>query len=322
VVDSGIHDFGERRQEEELAYTFVVTNQADAPITIVKTMSSCGCLVAGEDGRVPDTKIPPHDRMPIPVRFHTGTGQGATAGRIVVYYRLETEPAGSPPERFVALEVWAEVIPDYRITPREIDFGEIDGLSTQHVTRTVRITPEASKSIAIRQVRATSDFLTARLLPASRNDAGCAVEVRLDVSGFSESRFCNSSVVVSTDSKQLPEGVIQVRAKYLAPATIEPGMVVIGSNEEGEVTRELRVSSRRASRIRAVAARMEAIGVDFDDRQVSRDHAIRVRVALCSQHALEGELSVDLEFLPQVGGNVVRTLTIPIHRILRERERK
>ncbi|MGO8747239.1 MAG: DUF1573 domain-containing protein [Thermoguttaceae bacterium] len=319
TADSQTHNFGERRQGQELSHVFTLTNPTDVPIDIVRALSSCHCVVAGKDGELPDTRILPHETMRVPVRFQTGLS-GASSGRLVVFYRFETEPADAPPQRFLALELRAQVVADYRITPVEIDFGEIDGLSTQRVTRNVRITPEASKKVVVRNVRTTSGFLTARLLPASRDDFGSTVEVALDASRFSESRPCDGAVLLLTDSVQAPEAAIDVRGRYLAPATIEPAMVVIGSDDQGEVKRDLRVSSRQPSRIRCVPGRTGPVGADFDAREISREHTIRVRVAPCSQHVIESELNIDLEFLPQVGGNVVRRLTIPIHRFLRERE--
>lgn len=46
VVDSETHCFGPRPQGEELSHTFVVANQMDVSVKIVKAVSSCGCMVA------------------------------------------------------------------------------------------------------------------------------------------------------------------------------------------------------------------------------------------------------------------------------------
>ena len=320
VVDSPAHDFGERHQGEELSHTFEVTNQTDAPVTIIKAVSSCSCTVVGEDGRLPDSAIPPHGTLRIPIRFHTGSAQEVASGRIVVFYRLEADPADSPSKRFFPLQLRADVIPDYRVTPRELDFGEIDGLSTQRVTRTLRVTPEAAKNVVIKQVRTTSGFLTARTLAKEGDDPGFDIEVSLDVSGFAESRSLNGSLVISTDSKQLPEAVVGVRAEYLAPATIDPTMIVIGSDQEGEAQRELRISSSRPSRIRTVSARKDIIHVEFDDRHESREHRVWLLVATCRQEAINQEVKIELELFPDRGNSLVRTLIVPVHRFLTKGE--
>jgi len=319
VVDSAVHDFGERRQGEELSHTFQITNQTDVPVKILKAISSCGCAVAGEDGVLPDTTIAPHGTLKIPIRFHTGSSQEVASGRINVSYRLETESADPPPRQFLTLQLRADVIPDYRITPRELDFGEIDGLSTQRATRTLRVTPEAAESVAIRQVRTTSDFLTARVLPKEGDDSNLEIEVSLDVSGLAENRSLNGSLVISTDSKQLPDSVVGVRAKYLAAARIDPTMIVIGSDQEGEVAGELCISSSRPSRILAVSSRNDAIRAEFDARQVSEEHCLRVLVAPCQQETLDDELKIELELLPDGGNRLVRVLTVPVHRFLEKR---
>jgi hypothetical protein len=90
VVDSPTHDFGERRQGESLSHTFLATNQMDVPVRIVKALSSCSCIVAGNNGVFPDTTIAPHGTLQIPVRLSIGSVQEVASGRVVVYYRLET----------------------------------------------------------------------------------------------------------------------------------------------------------------------------------------------------------------------------------------
>lgn len=201
TIDSDVFDFGRCHQNEELSHTFSVTNRTDGPIKIVKALSSCSCVVAGQDGGLPDTTILPHTTLLIPVCFRTGSGQGAISGRVQVLYRLDKEQADSLPLRFFTMEMQADVIPDYRISPGEIDFGDIDGLTTQHVTRVLRINPEAAKSVTILGVRVAGEPLHARILPKVGDDAGCEVELSLDVSRFSESRSYGGSLVLTTDSK-------------------------------------------------------------------------------------------------------------------------
>lgn len=316
VVDSPTHNFGRRHQGEELWHTFVFTNQMDSSVEIIKAVSSCSCTVVGEDGRLPDTAIPPHGTLRIPIRLHIGSAQEVASGRIVVFYRLDTDPADLRPKRFFHLHLRADVIPDYRITPRELDFGEIDGLSTQLVTRTLCVTPDAAKNVVIKQVRSTSDFLSACVLPGSGNSGNYEIKVNLDVSGFAENRSLSGSLVISTDSKQLPEAVVGVRVKYLAPATIEPTMIVIGSDQKGEVARELCISSSQPSRIRTVSTRSDAVHVEFDGRQESREHRLRLLVAPCHQKALDSELKIELVLFPIGGNSLVRVFSIPVHRFL------
>jgi len=320
AVDCEEHDFGERHQGQELAHTFLLRNQGATSIQIIRVMSSCRCLAVGEDGRAPDTTIPPFGELPVPVRFTTHSAQGLTAGRLNVFYRLESESAESPPQRFVSLQVRADVIPDYRITPRAIDFGEIDGLSAQHVVRTVRVVPEGSKRVTVRQVRTASPLLTCRLLPRSVDDPGYEIEVSVELSGFVGSRSFDGTLVLSTDSKVLPEAVVAVHGRYLAPAAIEPPTVVIGSDEEREVTRYLRVSTHRPSTIRSVTSRTSAICAEYDGQKPSQEHRIRLVVAPCSQQALNDEMRIELDLFPAGGSSLVRTLSVPVHRFLRERE--
>lgn len=110
--------------------------------------------------------------------------------------------------------------------------------------------------------------------------------------------------------------VVNVRATYLAPATVDPAMIVIGSNVSGEVVRELRVLSSRSSRILTVTSRFDGIRVEFDHRQVAQDHRVRLVVAPCRQHAFDAELKIELELALDDQHRIVRALYVPVHRFL------
>ena len=64
VLDSDVHDFGAQRQGTELAHTFSLINQGDAPVKIDGLTTSCHCVVAGNDELGPTT-IAPGERLPL-----------------------------------------------------------------------------------------------------------------------------------------------------------------------------------------------------------------------------------------------------------------
>lgn len=242
VLGSEIHDFGECHQGAVLTHTFELANKAGTPIKIVGLETSCSCMAAEDLGA---TTIASGDSFALPIHFTTGAAQETTSGRIIVHYRKLSKSADSAQPHHVSLRVRADVIPDYRISPREIDFEVIDGLAVQHVSRTFRVVPEAAPDVEIREVSSASGSLSAEILPRTPNVPGVEIKVRLDCSRFTRSRPFNGSVVLSTDSERLPKAIVRVRAKYDALAEAEPDMIVIGSDEEGEIQRDIRVITSR-----------------------------------------------------------------------------
>lgn len=317
-VDNPIHDFGEHRPGETLSHTFTLTNPTDMHVNIIRAVSSCSCVVAGKGGELPDISIPPQDTLPIPVQLHVGARQEVATGRVVVHYGL-AEGESHQSQQSLALQVRARVIPDYRITPKEIDFGEVDGLLTERITRKLRLTPVAANSLAVEQVRTSSKFLTARVLPQN-DDRSFSIEVSLDVSRLLESRSLHGSLTVATDSEQLPNVLVGFRAKYRAPAAVDPPMIVIGSDEEGNSTRELCVSSSCPSRILGVTIHDQAIHVEFDAQQRTSEHRLRLRVAPCHEEGLSDEIEIELELFPDGGGRIARVLSVPVHRFCQKKK--
>ena len=146
VLDSELHDFGERNQGEVLTHTFSLVNRSSVPLKIAGLETSCNCVVA----RLSGTLVEPERTLAVPVHFTTGGSQEAASARVNVHYRAVDAPQSD--DRSLGLRLQARVRPDYRISPDQIDFGVIDGLAIQQVSHTVRIAPEAVADIRILRI--------------------------------------------------------------------------------------------------------------------------------------------------------------------------
>ncbi|MBA3312560.1 MAG: DUF1573 domain-containing protein [Planctomycetota bacterium] len=313
-----MHDFGEQRQGEELAHTFSLVNQGDAPVKIDGLTTSCHCVVAGDDELGPMT-IAAGARFPLPVRFTTGTAQVTASGRVTVSYHEARDGSAAPGQRgSLTLGVRADIIPDYRVSPSEVNFGVIDGLAVQRVSRTFRVVPEAATDVEISEATSSSSFLTAEILPKRPNDSDVEIKVDLDLSRFTQSKSLSGSIILSSDSERVPKSSVPVLAKYKAPAEARPAMIVVGSDEVGEVSREIKVTTSRPARIRDVrsTAADDGVRTERDDRQSASEHRLKVFIAPRRETALDGDLEIELEFLADGGESVVRTLRVPVHRLL------
>ena len=163
VEGAAVHDFGERRQDEQLTDTFSLVNRSDTPVKVFELRASCHCLVAGPKEGLGATTVAPGGAFPLPVRFTTGASEGTTSGRVTVRFRPAAESAAPGPSGSVTVAVAAAVTPEYRIIPTELDFGVADGLTPQTVRHRVVVEPAAAVGATIRDIvppagRSTSEF--------------------------------------------------------------------------------------------------------------------------------------------------------------------
>jgi hypothetical protein len=312
VLDSEEHDFGTCKQGEALRHEFTLQNAGRMPVKIVEVKTSCGCLVAAQ---VVGSTVPPGDKLALPVGFTTGGAQETASAGVLVGYRKGDEPTDAGEPKYVHLKVRASILPDYRISPREVDFGLVDGLAVQQVDRVIRVEPVAVADVKLLEASSSNPFLHVQVLP--KDSHGCVVQVKvsLDVSGFTQSRPFTGSVVFSTDSKRVPKAVVEVKGQYQAPVEIQPDAIVIASDERGEVERQLQLKASCAARVRQVRfSGDEGIRIEFDRELVAQKHVFHLFVAPCKEgRPTDGELEVDVQLLGN-GASTFRTLRVPVHR--------
>jgi len=319
VVGPAEHDFGEHHQEEHLTHVFTLVNKTLAPLKIVEVSTSCGCLVAKKN----EEPIAPGASVDLPIRFSTGAAQETASGTVQVGYRKVSDLAASDRPEYVILRVRAAVTPDYRMSPAEVDFGEINGLALEQATRIISVLPAKMPNVEINEVHCSGDFLMARILQKTTDDPAVRIQVSFDGSRLTHSQSINGSVIFSTNSKRVPKAMVYVQGRYDAPVQIEPKAIVIESSERGEAERELRVATSQSSRIRSVQrASDKGVRIEGDNQLVAREHVLRAFVAPCQEKALDCEVKVEVELFTDKKESIIRTLKVPFYRFSQKGERK
>jgi len=97
-IPKSFHDFGSVGPNEVVKQEFVIVNEGEAPLTISRAYTTCGCTTANFTGTV----IPPGDVSVLTLRFDAGyhDTRGQTVRRGVV---IENNDPNNP-----QMEVWAE----------------------------------------------------------------------------------------------------------------------------------------------------------------------------------------------------------------------
>lgn len=317
VVGSTVNEFPPSRQKEELYHTFVLTNKAKTPILITGLESSCGCTWAADKDTFVGSILKPNDGLDFPVFLNTGTSQNKAGGRILISYRHQTENPKLAFEGKLLLEVTTEILPDYRIEPLEIDFGDINGFDVQQVKTTFRVTPDQLKTLEIKELKPSIDILTTRIL--SSKESCYEIEVGLDVSSFTENRTFRGHVVIETNSETLPKGIAQVKAQYIAPVNIRPSSIIISSDKEGIIDEEVLIFTSLPSQILHVDCGLSGlVHAKFDTAEKSDRHVLKFSVDPCQEKEIDEKITLELSLLPSDGRNVKKSCPISIYRFKKE----
>ena len=319
VRGSPVHNFGRCQQGDELTHTFTLVNRTSTPIKVVRLNSSCGCLVASDVDGFVKASIPCDAEVTLPIQFTVGGSQDTATARVDVFYQpagdaVESNSSGQMKLERLSLLVQADVIPDYRISPSKIDFGVIDGFETRQISRTIHITPEALDQVRIRDVRPSVGLLTARVLPGGSDAEGYEIKVCLNFSKLNQSQTVDCSLVLETDSTRLPSVLVPVHAEYRSPVSIAPESIVVGSDEVGEVKKEICIVTSRRSQIREVRSESTTLRIDCDRDQQSQRHSLQLWVPPCDSEPLDTEVKLEVEILSDASKRTVRSVSVPVYR--------
>jgi len=305
-------DFGKVRQGETLEHAFRLANGGDVAIVIDKVESSCSCTTAKDlKGRA----IAPRAAIDLPISLKTGTGDGPEMGRITIYYRSAARE--DAPVHFATARVAADVDPDYRVRPTLIDFGTVDGPAP--VSRTIRLRPEALADVAIVRLSGTSEVLTARRLEAAAGEHDIPIEVTFSGRSLWKSGPVEAMASIETTSPRAPITEVLARARYVAPAEVEPTSIVVDGGATGTVEREIRIDATRPVRIKALrssdpAVRLAPVGPD-------EGRALRIKVTISGddpRRAINAKAAIDLALTLGAAATESRTVSIPIHRLAKD----
>lgn len=206
-------DLGDLAQGESVTREFTLRNRLNVPITIAAIETSCSCSTLPE--KIRDI-VAPNDQITIPVTMHAGGHDGRLSAKVSVYYRI-----GSEPLRHVADAVLsAQVLPDFRLEPKLLDFGTVTELDS--VRRSVEIRPaglldakvldasSSHESFRIRADRISSSRLFVQFNPPSEL----------------QSQHLTSVITIKTNSKRLPVAKLFARANFRSTLEVTPTSLV------------------------------------------------------------------------------------------------
>lgn len=123
VCSEGLHDFGivEVADAATLRHEFVLQNISRKTIRIIRKIASCGCTTAD----LTRETLQPNESLNVPVSVNWRNRNGAQSAQVT----FQTDESA---DATITLRVTATVSNPLNVSPREIDFGELNpGLSVE-----------------------------------------------------------------------------------------------------------------------------------------------------------------------------------------------
>jgi hypothetical protein len=313
AVGSAQHDFGSVQQNAELRHNFILVNEADVPIRITGMKSSCSCTWAETNGNFVGSILKPKEKLTFPVFFHTGSLQNTANGKIRIDFQYQKKDPKLVNDGKLLLEVTSTILPDYRLEPQELKLGNIHALESQKAKATLRVVPDQLKTLDVLSIKPSSELLTAQIV--SSGEKGYEVEVEFDASSLPETQEFSGHLVVETNSKTLPKGLVRVEATYYAPANINPSSIIVTSDKSGTVVEKIRIDTSVPSQLNSVVCGSGGlIRAAFDSVQKSDKHFLTLSIDPCREAEINETITLELSFFPLVGKSVTRSCPVSVYR--------
>jgi len=200
------HAFGTMGTLESGTHRFVVTNRGDAPLTLRKGESSCGCTIAEFERQ----EIPPGESEAVAIEWRTK----AMGGPFDQQVRVHTNDPRRPD---ISLRISGHVVPRFRVIPEVIAFPKLVGHGGDQASATLLTYGSPPRSIAGMSLveAATADRFEFDATPLSAEELAATQDP--DVTG--------GHTIVVTTKPGLPLGAVRqtLRIELVAPGGPDGG---------------------------------------------------------------------------------------------------
>lgn len=194
IFDQPVFDFGRVAQGKTINHAFTFRNTGDAPATIGKVDSSCGCTVANVSSQV----LKPGARGEIKASFNSSDFGGPVIKEVYVH-------SNDPRKAIITLTMKGFIVEDMAVTPKQIDLGVVK----KGVRKEASITIENSgtKPLRILSVKTPSPH-AAISWKKTLLKPGESCKIRLSVTPRDAQRFISGYLTIKTDNPARPEKTV------------------------------------------------------------------------------------------------------------------
>lgn len=196
--DQPTYDFGTIAQGREIEHRFTLRNRGDAPLTVGRLKTSCGCTAATVSAKT----IPPGKIGIVNVTFNSLN----FAGKVHKTITIESNDPHTPAATLVLKGTVAEEIV---LSPRSIEF---DGVKRGSRTAAViTLTNRGSSPLSVIAVKSPLPQVAAKIRK-SRLAPGEVTEILLEITPKGGDCYLNGYITVLTDNRLKPELAVPLYA--------------------------------------------------------------------------------------------------------------
>jgi len=161
------YNFGSVFQGESVRHVFVFSNRGDAPLSVEKVSSSCGCTAALASAKT----LAPGESGEIQTSFDSARFRGAISKTVYLY-------TNDPAQPMVQLQIKGNVQVEVEIEPQLVNFGAVPPKRT--VKSTVTLINQGKQQVHLDGLETTTPELAARLSATDIPPGGkAAIELAL-----------------------------------------------------------------------------------------------------------------------------------------------
>ncbi len=257
------HDFGEVEAGDEVAHVFSFRNEGNAPLTVGKVLTSCGCTAA----LVSEQEIPPEGTGEIKVTFQAKGLQGAVKKGLTV-------ESNDPEDPLVRLTIGGNVLSEVRVEPRYLDWRTLRPGNTPPPKK---LTIRFLRGRGLRLERIQSESPSVVLTKTSEEENKLVYSVAL-AEDLPTGRF-TGRITIRSNSERVPEVHVPFQGQVQGNVKVVPHILSLGRIEPGKpLIRHLRVSKTadRDFTVQKVKATSGAIATEIHEEKEGTRFRIKV----------------------------------------------
>lgn len=191
-------DFGSIPQGKKLTHTFTIKNTGDAPLTIERVSTSCGCTAAASSLRT----LPPGATSEIRATFDSTNFGGPVHKTVQVH-------SNDPKTPVYVMSLKGTVVEQIAVAPRQLNAGTVKAGGKQEMK--LNLENRGNTPLAINAVKSPSPQIRATI-GKNRLKPGESTTIHVTISPRSEDRLVSGYISISTDNPAKPEITVPVFA--------------------------------------------------------------------------------------------------------------
>jgi len=268
ACDEPEYQFGELDSSETVKHNFVIRNEGDEPLRIIRVRPDCGCTLV----KLKDKTLAPGEQTTLSARLSLKGRHGKQRKRIT----LETN---DPSQTRFVLYMTGHAVARLEVRPARLYWGNIR--QDAAVEKTVDIVFRSKDAFHVKDVKSPSPAFT---VTTENIDTGKSYKVRIAlVPPLPLGRF-QFPVIIKTDHPRYPEIKVPMQGRVVGDIFTIPAEIVLEPDTNQPVSRLLIVSSslKKDFRVLQVIPPASNIQVNIGSTVLSR-HRIQLKNIIPSQ---------------------------------------